>query len=76
MPELRLKEAGFTYSVRESFTKRERIQRLKETGDLMYIYKNEVDKACFSHDAPDLNSKNLYKKIFQKRFWKEVMELN
>ena len=26
------------------------IQRFLETGDLRYIYKNEVDKACFQHD--------------------------
>ena len=23
----------------------------KETGDLNYIYKNKLDKACFAHDA-------------------------
>ena len=23
---------------------------LKETGDLRYIYRNELDKACFQHD--------------------------
>ena len=30
--------------------KKERIQKFKETGDTSYIYKNEVDKACFQHD--------------------------
>ena len=24
--------------------------KLKETGDASYIYKNELDKACFQHD--------------------------
>ena len=33
------------------FTKnKERIQRFKEPGDTDYIYKNELDKACFQHD--------------------------
>ena len=25
-------------------------QRFKETGDSKYIYRNELDKACFQHD--------------------------
>ena len=29
---------------------KERIQKFKETGDTKYIYKNELDKACFQHD--------------------------
>ena len=33
------------------FTKnKERIQKFKETGDTSYIYKKELDKACFQHD--------------------------
>ena len=30
--------------------KKGRIQKSKETGDTNYIYKNELDKACFQHD--------------------------
>ena len=34
-----------------TFTKnKERIQKFKETGDTKYIYRNELDKACFQHD--------------------------
>ena len=29
---------------------KERIQKFKETGDTIYIYKNELDKACLEHD--------------------------
>ena len=29
---------------------KERIQKFKETGDTSYIYKNELDKACFQYD--------------------------
>ena len=51
IPEIRLKQLGFTYSGCGPFTKnKERIQKFKETGDTSYIYKNELDKACFQHD--------------------------
>ena len=48
MPEMQLKQPGFIYSAFGPFTKnKERIQKSKETGDISYIYKNELDKACF-----------------------------
>ena len=51
MPDMHLKQPGFTYSACGPFTKsKERIQKFKETGDTSYIYKNELDKACFQHD--------------------------
>ena len=35
----------------EPFTKnKERIQKFKETRDTKYIYRNELDEACFQHD--------------------------
>ena len=51
MPEMHLKQPGFTYSACGPFTKiKERIQKFKETVDTSYIYKNELNKACFQHD--------------------------
>ena len=51
IPEMHLKQLGLTYSAYGPFTKsKERIQKFKETGDTSYIYKNELDKACFQHD--------------------------
>ena len=51
MPEMHLKQPGLTYSACGPFTKnKERIQKFNETGDTNYIYKNELDKACFQHD--------------------------
>ena len=51
MPEINLKQPGFTYSVCGTFTKnKETIKKFKEAGDTSYIYKNELDKACFQHD--------------------------
>ena len=51
MPEMNLKQPGFTYSACAPFTKnKERIQKFKRSGDSRYIYLNELDKACFQHD--------------------------
>ena len=60
MPEMHLKQPGFTYSACGTFTKnKERIQKFKETGDTKYIYKNELDKACFQHDMAYWDFKDL-----------------
>ena len=49
--EMHLKQPGFTYSACGPFTKsKERIKKFKETGDTNYIYRSEVNKACFQHD--------------------------
>ena len=46
MSEMHLRQPGFTYSARGPFTKsKERMQKLKKTGDSRYIYRNELDKA-------------------------------
>ena len=51
MPEMHLKQTGFTFSGCGPFTKnKEIIQKFKETGHIEYIYKNRLDKACFQHD--------------------------
>ena len=63
MPEMHLRQPQFTYSACGAFTKhKQRIQKFKETGDTNYIYKNELDKACFAHDAAYSNSKDLIKR--------------
>ena len=64
MPEMHLKQPGFTYSACGPFTKnKERIQKFKETGDTSYIYKNELDKACFQHNMPYGDFKDLARRI-------------
>ena len=48
MPEMHLRQPGFTYSACGPFTKnKERIKKFNETLNASYIYKNELDKACF-----------------------------
>ena len=49
-PEMYLKQPGFTYSACGRFTRnKQRIQKFMQTGDTNYIYRNELDKACFQH---------------------------
>ena len=60
---LHLKQPGLIYSACGPFTKsKERIQKFKETGDTSYIYKNELDKACFQHDMAYGDFKDLAKR--------------
>ena len=40
-----------------------KISVLKETGDTSYIYKNELDKACFQHSMPYGDFKDLARRI-------------
>ena len=73
--ELPMKQPGFTYSPRGLFTKHhERIQKFRETGNLKRLYRDELDKACFAHDAAYSDSKDLAKrtilgKILKDRAW-------
>ena len=63
IPELQLKQQGFTYSACRPFTKhRERLQKYRETNNLKHLYRNELDKACFAHDATYSDSKDLAKR--------------
>ena len=71
MPEIHLRQPLFTYSACGSFTKHEqRIQKFKETGDTNYIYKNELEKACFVHDAAYSDSKDLTKRTVADKIFK------
>ena len=44
--------------------KKGRIQKFKETRDTSYIYKTELDKACFQHDMAYGDFKNLKRSTF------------
>ena len=63
MPEMHLRQPQFTYSACRPFTKhKQRIQKFKETGDTKYIYRNELDKGRFAHDAAYSDRKDLTKR--------------
>ena len=65
MSEMHLKQPGFTYSACGRFRKsKERITKFKETGDISYIYKNELDKACFQYSMPYRDFKYLIRRTF------------
>ena len=63
MPEMHLKQPGFTYCACGPFTKKkEMIEKFMKTGNTDFIYKNELDKACFQHDMAYGKSKDLVKR--------------
>ena len=63
MPEIHLRQPGFTYSPCGLFTKnKERIKKFMTTGNTDFIYKNELHKACFQHDMVCGKSKDLVKR--------------
>ena len=63
MPEMHLKQSGFTYSVCGPFTRnKEKIEKFIQSGNTDFIYRNELHKACFQHDMAYGRSKNLVKR--------------
>ena len=63
IPEMHLRQPGFTCSACGPFTKnKERIKKFMKSGNTDYIYKNELDKACFQHDMAYGKSKDLVKR--------------
>ena len=60
MPEIHLRQPRFVYSACGPLTRhKERIKEFKRTGDRHYIYRNELDKACFQHDSAYADHKDL-----------------
>ena len=60
MSEMHLRQPQFIYSVCGPFTRhRERIKKNKQTGDTRYIYRNNLDKACFQQESAYVDNKDL-----------------
>ena len=60
MHEMHLRQPQFVYSACGPSTRqKERIEEFKCTGDTRYIYRNELDKACFQHDSAYADHKDL-----------------
>ena len=60
MPEMHSRQPQFVYSACGPFTRhKERTKKFKQTGDTRYIYRNELDKACFQHDTAYADHKDL-----------------
>ena len=70
--ELHLRRPGFTYSACGPFTKHcGSFQKLRETGNLKHLYRNELDKVCFAHDAAYFDGKDLAKRTISDKILKE-----
>ena len=69
MPEMHLRQRGFTYKACVTFAKiKQGIQKLKEAGDRQYIYHNELHKAFIQHymaygDFKDLLRRTTFDKV-------------
>ena len=60
---MHLRQPEFVYFACGPFTKhKERINKFMKTGDTRYIYRNDLDKTCFQHDAAYSESKDLAKR--------------
>ena len=60
---MHLKQPSFTYRACGQFTKnKESIEKFMQTGNTDFIYKNELDKACFQHDMTYGKIKDLVKR--------------
>ena len=68
MPEMHLRQPGFTYSACGPFAKNKRIEKFMQSGNTDFIYKNELDKACFQHDMAYGKSKDLDKRTQSDKF--------
>ena len=53
-------------------TKKERIQKFKETGDTSFIYKNELGMACFQHDMAYGDFKDLKRRTFSDKVLRDT----
>ena len=72
MPEMHLKQPGFTYSACGPFMKtKERIEKFMLIGNTNFIYKNKLDKACFQQDMGYGKSKHLVKRTQSDKFLRD-----
>ena len=72
MPEMHLRQPKFVYNACGPFTRhKERIKESKRTGDTRYIYRNELDKACFQHDSAYADHKDLINRTKADKFLRD-----
>ena len=76
MPKMHLKQPRFIYSDCGPLTKnKERIEKFMQTGNTDFIYKNELDRACFQHymaygKSKDLAKRTLSDKVLRDKVFK------
>ena len=69
MPEMHLRQPGIVYSAcgSSSSKSKERMEKIRETGDSQYIYQNELGNACFQHDMAYGDFKNLSRRTVSEK---------
>ena len=68
MAEMHLRQPRFVYSACGPFTRhKERIKEFKRAGDTRLLYRNELDKACFKHDAAYAKYKDVENRLISTR---------
>ena len=66
---MHLTQLGFTYSACGPFTKnKERIEQFMKARNTDFIYRNELDKACFQQDMAYGKAKDLVRELNQITF--------
>ena len=66
MPAIHLKQPGSTYSACGPFTKnKERTEKYMQTGNTDFIFRNELDLACFQDDMAYDKTKDLVKRTIK-----------
>ena len=72
MPEMHLRQPQFVYNVCGPFTRhKERIKKFEQTGDTRYIYRNELDKACFQHNSAYADHQDLINRTKSDKFLRD-----
>ena len=69
---MHLRQPQFVYSACGSFTRhKERMKKFKQTGDTRYIYRNDLDKACFQHNSAYADNKDLINRAKEDKVLKD-----
>ena len=72
MPQMHLRQLGFIYSACDPFIKnKDRIEKFIQTGNKNFVYKNDLDKACFQHDIAYGKYKDLTERIQSDKFLRD-----
>ena len=72
MPKMHLRQPQFVYSACGPFTRhKEKIKEFKRTADTPYIYRNELDKACFQYDSAYADHKDLINRTKSDKFLRD-----
>ena len=72
MSKFHFKQPGFTNSTCGPLTEhRKRVRKFREKGNSKHLYRNELDKACFTHNAAYSDSKDLGKKTISDKILKD-----